>query len=460
MDEISKKIKNLSLEQNAIKILINSIYGAFGNKWFYFYNTDIAQSITLQGRDLIQFAIKSANYYFNNKWHLDKELHEILGISDKTISKIDNEVCIYTDTDSIYIQLDSVINSIQGANFDNDQALNLCIMIDKYRLSEYFNKCFEKYGEFYKTKNRLKLKLENLSEVGLWLSGKNYIIKVAYEPNPNFILLPKEKRYLIIKGIEAIQSAYPIWARHKIKSLTEIILEKGKSLDLEKDLIPHLIKYKEEFISLPIEEVSFNFYVRKYNKYVNDEKNLILNKGISIYSRSAAYYNHLLIKNELHKKYQKIREGDKIKFYYCSENEYGFDVFSYSPENYPSEIAPPIDIDLHFFNLIVEPINRQLKVMNISPISPKLKRKVEIVIKKTKKKIEENEYFPLYVVNSLTGEKEEVPEKFNNIILDENSNVKEEDFGEYLNIITKYGLNTVIIPNFQLNQYLKKITKK
>lgn len=55
MEDLEKKIKKLDLKQNAIKLLINSIYGAFGNKWFYFYDPDIAQSITLQGQDLIKF---------------------------------------------------------------------------------------------------------------------------------------------------------------------------------------------------------------------------------------------------------------------------------------------------------------------------------------------------------------------------------------------------------------------
>ena len=71
----SKQIKKLDLKQNAIKILINSIYGAFGNKWFYFYNLNIAQSITLQGQDVIKFSIKAINFYFRERWHLDTELH-------------------------------------------------------------------------------------------------------------------------------------------------------------------------------------------------------------------------------------------------------------------------------------------------------------------------------------------------------------------------------------------------
>lgn len=101
MEDKAKSIKKLDLKQNAIKILINSIYGAFGNKWFYFYNPDIAQSITLQGQDLIKFSIKAVNHYFLEKWHLDTELHEMLGISQYTITPITDEAAIYTDTDSV-----------------------------------------------------------------------------------------------------------------------------------------------------------------------------------------------------------------------------------------------------------------------------------------------------------------------------------------------------------------------
>lgn len=114
MEDKSKQIKKLDLKQNAIKILINSIYGAFGNKWFYFYNPDIAQSITLQGQDLIKFSIKAVNHYFLEKWHLDTELHKMLGLDQYTIRKIDEEAAIYTDTDSV--AADTVICSKKFGN--------------------------------------------------------------------------------------------------------------------------------------------------------------------------------------------------------------------------------------------------------------------------------------------------------------------------------------------------------
>lgn len=460
MEDKSKQIKKLDLKQNAIKILINSIYGAFGNKWFYFYNPDIAQSITLQGQDLIKFSIKAVNFYFQEKWHNDTELHEILGISDCKISKIEEEAAIYTDTDSIYVQFDPAIKSIEGRTFTREEALKLCVAIDTHRLSQYFDAVFEKYGKLFNTKNRLKFKLENLSEYGIWLKKKNYAIKVAYDPNPGYDLTPKEKRYLIIKGLEPVKGSYPDWARKKLVELTEYVMEVGKVLDLERDLVSKLEEIKKEFLTLTIDDVAFNFKIRIYNKYVQSEEPLVLRKGISIYPRAASYFNHLLLKTGLNKKYTPLREGDKIKFYYCAENEYEFDVFAYSPENFPVEVAPPMNWDAQFFTLIVEPVNRLLEAMKINSLDINLKRSVEVIQVKSKKPLTDSQIYPLYVVNRSTLEYAEVPEKFWKIIGNPDIDVPAEDFAEYLSVITTYGLDSTIVPKFELEKYLKRLEKK
>jgi hypothetical protein len=462
MEDKDKQLKKLDLKQNAIKILINSIYGAFGNKWFYFYNPDIAQSITLQGQDLIKFSIKAVNHYFLEKWHLDTELHKLLGIDQYTINKVEGEAAIYTDTDSIYVQFDSALDSIIGADFTKDEALNICINIDRYRLSSYFDNCFEKYGKLFNTKNRLKFKLENLSETGIWLKKKNYAIRVAYEPNPTYELEPQDKRYLIIKGLEPVKGSYPIWARNKLVELTSFVMDRGKRLDIEKDIIPRLTTLKNEAISLHPDELAFNFNIRVYNKYITSEERLELKKGISIFPRAAAIYNHILIKTGLVEKYPKIREKDKIKFYYCNPetNEGGHDVFAYSPGTYPDEIALLMDIDSQFFSLIVEPVNRLLTAMKMSSLDTNLKRAVDLVTVKSKKVLTDADIYPLYVVDQDTLQYDEVPEKFWKIVGNPETDVHEDDFQEYLGVITKYGLNTTIVPKPELDKYLKRLTKK
>jgi hypothetical protein len=54
----------------------------------------------------------------------------------------------------------------------------------------------------------------------------------------------------------------------------------------------------------------------------------------------------------------------------------------------------------------------------------------------------------------------EVAEKFWKVIGNPDFEIAEPDFPEYLSTITKYGLNTVIVPKFELDKYLKRLTKK
>lgn len=155
-----------------------------------------------------------------------------------------------------------------------------------------------------------------------------------------------------------------------------------------------------------------------------------------------------------------LREGDKIKFYYCANNEHGFDVFAYMPEVFPEEIAVPIDRDLQFFSLIVDPINRLLEAMKMSSLDTHLKRKVEVVTAKGKKPLTEDQIYPLYAVDQESLAYVEVPQKFWKVIGNADAKVPESDFAEYLSTITKYGLNTTIVPKIELEKYLKRLTKK
>lgn len=102
-----KKIKddNENL-QMALKIFINSAYGAIGNQYFQCYNTDVAEAITTQGQDLLMYAINSINAYFKEKWHIDTELHDKLGI--RVLHQLTGDAVKYGDTDSIFS--DALIN--------------------------------------------------------------------------------------------------------------------------------------------------------------------------------------------------------------------------------------------------------------------------------------------------------------------------------------------------------------
>jgi len=107
VEEIKKKIEELTSlknelknEEQAIKLTMNSIYGAIGNAYFVCFNPEVAESVTLQGQDLIKFSEKVVFKYFNEYWQNDKELHEKLGIT--YARKVTSPMTVYGDTDSLF----------------------------------------------------------------------------------------------------------------------------------------------------------------------------------------------------------------------------------------------------------------------------------------------------------------------------------------------------------------------
>lgn len=84
--------------EQGTKILINSFYGGLGNKYMYFFNVDLAECITKQGKDAILYAERNINRYFLDHWHRDKRTHRKMGITVK--GQVKNQVTVYIDTDS------------------------------------------------------------------------------------------------------------------------------------------------------------------------------------------------------------------------------------------------------------------------------------------------------------------------------------------------------------------------
>lgn len=71
--------------QLSAKTFINSVYGVFGTSYFNLANTDIAESITLQGQDLIKYSVIQINDYVKNWWNNDYDGHKRIADKMKSI---------------------------------------------------------------------------------------------------------------------------------------------------------------------------------------------------------------------------------------------------------------------------------------------------------------------------------------------------------------------------------------
>lgn len=89
MDRLEKLTEFFESKQMAIKLFINSVYGATASPFFIGHNVDVAEAITLQGQDLNHFSENCLNRYFKGIFQNDAELHKKLGIDSELAKKID-----------------------------------------------------------------------------------------------------------------------------------------------------------------------------------------------------------------------------------------------------------------------------------------------------------------------------------------------------------------------------------
>lgn len=368
LKSLANEYKN---EEQSIKLVINSIYGGLGNQYFVAHNSDVAESVTLQGQDLLKYSDSVVNNYFLNEWHEDHETHRAMGI-DGPVSRVKNPVSVYGDTDSLYISFEEAISS---CNWDKDPK-DFILELNRTKLKSYLDAKFEEYANRWNTKNYQDFELENISEAGIWLAKKKYLLNVTWESGIDIESLT----HLVYKGVELAQSSTPPFAREKLAEIVKYIFKKKKSLQL-KDLVTLLKQVKSQFIVADPEVISMGRSVNDYRTYVlNDTTGLELKKGVPIQIRASACYNHALnnLKSGKYKgKYEMIRSGDKVKYYYAkksahSKSEWDAEVFAYLPGNYPYEFAPAIDYDMQFEKTIIDPVNRLADVLGLPAISSTL----------------------------------------------------------------------------------------
>lgn len=362
--------------EQAVKVTLNSIYGAFGNKWFHFFNIDIAESITLQGQNAILYSEQILNKYVQDFWHKDTQVHELLGVANVT-RPCHKPAVIYIDTDSCYVQLQELYNSIEWKEGFEVPTIDTFIL-DLYdkRLNAYIVKTMEKYAAATNTDNFLQFELETVAYGGIWMSKKKYIQDIAWDDK-----LPTTQRHLPLSkvktiGFDTIQSSTPTFARGKLQEALQILFTEpsGPTAETLEKLSKFLKQAKKEFKLSKIDDISFNKRTNNLEKYIVDD-HIEFQTGLKCPPnvKAAGYYNFLMNNNSKYKqKYRMIGNGEKLKIYHASGTNGLSDMFAYLPGDHPSEIAPPVDYETQFEKAIIDPLNRVLVAVGLHTINRNL----------------------------------------------------------------------------------------
>ena len=323
--ELDKEISNLDNRQVAIKILLNSLYGAMANQHFLYFSQGIAEGITLTGQRAIRWAEGTVN----------RELNKLL--------KTEEDYVVAIDTDSLYINFGPLVSKLNPAN-----PISFLDKICKEHFEPAIKKDYDKFFQVLNSyENRMMMAREAISDVGIWTAKKRYILNVHNNEGVQY----KEPQ-LKIMGIEAIKSSTPEVVRNKFKEGFKLIVSSTES-----ETQRFIKDFKIQFRSLYPEDVAFPRRVTSITDWY--DRRTIFKKSCPIHVRGSLLFNHYIKQYKLQNKYELITNGDRIKFVYLRlPNPIRQNVIAFK-DVLPKELNLHryIDYDLQFEKTFIEPLN-------------------------------------------------------------------------------------------------------
>ena len=310
--------------QMARKISLNSAYGAIGNQYFRYYDLAIAEGITTAGQLSIRWIEKKMNQYLNK------------------LLNTDMDYVIASDTDSIYVTFDALIEKVNPKN-----PIDFLDTIAKEKIEPFIDKSYKQLADYVSAYDqKMFMKREVIADKGIWTAKKRYILNAWDVEGVRY-----KEPSLKIMGIEAVKSSTPAPCREKIKEALKIIMSGD-----EKELNDFIQDFRKEFTSLPVEDIAFPRSVNGLSKFRDSAS--IYRKGCPMHIKGSLVYNHMINEKRLTHKYPAIQDGDKIRFIQLRQpNPLGVNVISFITK-VPKEldIHKYIDYDTQYEKAFVEPL--------------------------------------------------------------------------------------------------------
>lgn len=335
-NDLRKEISRLNNLQMAMKIALNSAYGAMGNAYFRYFDIRMAEGITTSGQLSIQWMANEFNRFVN-----------------KILKTEGKDFVIAIDTDSIYLSMEDLVEKF-ASDKDDDAKIKYMDKVCEDIFQPFIDNTYTKLAEYMNAYNqKMVMKREVLADKGIWIGKKNYILNVHNSEGVQYAT-PKLK----VLGLAMVRSSTPSVIRTELKKSVKVILEGN-----EKVVQKYIAGYKSEFEKFPVESIAFPRGVSGLKQYAGSP---IYQKGTPIHVRAALLYNHYVKKLGLDKKYPLIREGDKIKFVYLrTPNPYHENVIAFISE-LPKEfnLEQYIDYDTQFDKTFVEPLKTIIEPLN------------------------------------------------------------------------------------------------
>ena len=337
--ELQADISAFNNIQMARKIQLNSAYGAIGNQYFRYFNIANAEAITLSGQLSIRWIENKMNSYIN-----------------KILKTKEVDYVIASDTDSIYLNLGSLVETVfKGREKSDKSVLRFLEKVCDVEFEKYIQNSYEALATTVNAYDqKMFMKRENIANKGIWTAKKRYILNVWNSEGVQYAE-PKLK----MMGIEAVKSSTPAACRTAIKDALKVIMN-----GTESDVQEFVGNFRKKFETMPPEDIAFPRGCNGVGKFSNPAT--IYSKGTPIHVRGALLYNFHAKKNKVTHKYPLIQEGEKVKFLYLRRpNKINENVISFF-QTLPKEFGLDkyIDFDLQFQKSFLDPLQVIMDTIN------------------------------------------------------------------------------------------------
>ena len=319
-------------EQINKKVQLNSCFGAVGNIYFRFFDIRLAEAITLSGQLSAKWIGRKLNEFFNN-------LLESEG----------KDYVLASDTDSVYIDMAAFVDRMYRGRERPKTGL-IVDALDKVcreKITEFIDKSYKELADQQNAfQQKMIMKREVIADKGIWRAKKRYVLNVHDSEGTRYSK-PKMK----IVGLEVVRSSTPMICREAIKNCLDIMLN-----DDNERLIEYIAEFKRSWDELPVQDIGRPTGLNQIDKY-SDAKSIYGFKT-PIHVKGSLLYNHWLEEKGIATKYEKLHDGDKIKYVYLIEpnpihNEV-ISVLNILPDEF--DLKGYIDYDRQFDKAFIEPV--------------------------------------------------------------------------------------------------------
>ena len=314
LEEIEREKGNsdyYDIQQYVRKIMINSLYGVLANEYFHFYNPYNAMAITLGGQGLIKFLSENINSYFKEFFYKNKTFFPV--VDEK--NKLKKDVDVLTDTDSIYLCFDEIVQKLNLSFKTHEEFLTWIEPFVNTFIQPLFEKMLTVYAQKYDVPQIINFRREKIGSAMLVLAKKRYILEVIDDEGIRHLEEPK----YVVKGVELVRTDTPQFCRDKLLETVKMMFQ---TRDREK-VIDYMKQLKKEFKQQPIGDIATPTGISEYSNVFKPIEYYLSNgisypKGCTMHGRAALNHNFMASKNNLN--LQLIGDSTKMKFIYLNDS--------------------------------------------------------------------------------------------------------------------------------------------